>query len=65
MTADEIRDEGAGQESSLRRVDSKLIECLKCGRVSRVSKEIPIKRAWCPECKSQQIRLYRGERPRP
>jgi predicted Zn-ribbon and HTH transcriptional regulator len=39
--------------------ETKEIECDKCGRVSTVAKHIPLKQAWCPECRSSRIRLYK------
>ena len=46
--------------SLLKQVSSKWVECLKCGWVGRVSKHIPIKQAWCGQCKSPQLRLWRS-----
>ena len=37
----------------------KEIECEECGYISFVASWIPLKQAWCPECRSDKIRLYR------
>lgn len=41
-------------------VNTKLIECDKCGQVSRISENAPLKLSWCGSCRSSRIRLHRG-----
>jgi predicted Zn-ribbon and HTH transcriptional regulator len=39
--------------------DRKTSECLRCGFIFKVAKYIPLKMAWCPQCRSSRIRLYK------
>ena len=53
------RDLAAGRVESY---PTKEIECDDCGFVSRIARIVPLRDAWCPQCRGSNIRLHRDGR---